>query len=129
MGGGNLEVVKERLRMHNEYVRRARLFADCVLSKLVNSTIILYGSVARGDFNEWSDIDVLVITKDEIPLKPVERLDYIYECLEKEPRIEPVILTYDEFVRLLAKRNPLIVEAMEKGIVLADNISISRKSP
>ncbi len=31
--------------------------------------VILFGSCARGQMNEKSDIDLLVLTKDEIPLE------------------------------------------------------------
>lgn len=36
--------------------------------------IILYGSYASGTANEWSDIDLIVISKDFEKISPVERL-------------------------------------------------------
>lgn len=31
------------------------------------SLALLYGSYARGDFNEWSDIDALLVVENELP--------------------------------------------------------------
>lgn len=97
MGEGALGIIEERVRKREEYLEGARGFAECVLRRLSNSTIIVYGSVARGDYNEWSDVDVLIITADEIPTKPVERLETLYECLKNNPLIEPVVITHQEF--------------------------------
>ncbi|MBI4224208.1 MAG: nucleotidyltransferase domain-containing protein [Deltaproteobacteria bacterium] len=36
--------------------------------------IILYGSYARGEANEWSDVDLVVISKDFEKIDPLERL-------------------------------------------------------
>lgn len=45
----------------------AKKFADAVLKNFGDKieNIILFGSVARGKSNEESDIDILVITKEE----------------------------------------------------------------
>ncbi|MGC8983537.1 MAG: hypothetical protein ACP5KA_07305 [Desulfurococcaceae archaeon] len=45
--------------------------------------------------------------------------------------VEPVIVTCNEFAKLLAKKNPLVVEALERGVVLVDKLEIakSRKTP
>lgn len=124
MGVGGLEVIKERARRREEYLREARKFAECVLRKLSNSTVIVYGSVARGDYNEWSDIDVLIVTSNNIPQKPMERLDLVYEYVRRGLPIEPVIVTYDEFIKLLNRKNPLIIDALERGVVLVDKLNI-----
>ena len=119
-------IIEERVKQREEYIRHARNFAECVLEKLGGSTLILHGSVAKGDFNEWSDIDVLVIIRGRLPLNPLKRLDLIYECLKLYPRIEPVLVTVSEYRRLLKKRNPLVMGALKSGIVLVDGLSIMR---
>ena len=40
-----------------------------VLSILPDAKVLLFGSRARGDYNKHSDFDVMVITKQNIPLK------------------------------------------------------------
>ena len=68
----------------------------------------------------WSDIDVLVITREVLPENPVQRLDLIEECISEYPVVEPVIITVEEFIR--RKKNPVIREALEKGVVVYDSL-------
>ncbi len=124
MGEEGLGIVEERIRKREEYLENARRFAECVLRKLSNSTIIVYGSVARGDYNEWSDVDVLVITAEKTPPKQVDRLEILHECMKNNPLIEPVVITYQEFIKLLTKKNPLVIEALEKGVFLVDKLDL-----
>lgn len=123
-----MEIIKERMRRRDLYVKNAHTFAECVIRKLANSTILIYGSISRGDFNEWSDIDILIITQEKIPQKPTERLEMIHECIKENPLIEPVIITLSELHKLLNKKNPLIIEALEKGIVLIDRLGLSLRN-
>jgi|GEM_PF-2838924 len=39
----------------------------------------------------------------------------IHDCMKENPLIEPVIITLDEFRKLLARKNPLVIEALKKG--------------
>ena len=61
------KVVELRRRMREEALKKAEAFAGCVKSKLGKVTAILFGSYARGDFNVWSDIDLLIVTDSAQP--------------------------------------------------------------
>ena len=125
MGDANLEkVIEERRRERERALREAKKFADCVAEKLGRITVILYGSYARGDFNEWSDIDVLVVAEENLPRNPLRRLDLIEDCLKQAPTVEPLLLTIDELERLVEKRNPAVVEALSKGTPLVNGLSL-----
>ena len=64
MGGGGLERIIERRRaLRNRAIEVAREFAECASSKLGKIVAVLHGSYARGDFGEWSDVDVLVVVE------------------------------------------------------------------
>lgn len=76
------------MRRRGELIEIAKLFTRCIVEKIPNTTAILYGSVARGDFNVWSDIDLLIVTRDCIPEDPLSRLDAIYSCLRLYPLVE-----------------------------------------
>jgi predicted nucleotidyltransferase len=78
--------------------------------------VILYGSYARGDFNEWSDIDVLVIAK-QLPENPIERLSLVQDCMARVAGVEPLLLTPDMMQRMRGK-NLAVREALERGLVL-----------
>jgi len=116
-------IIEERLRARERAIQEAREFSNCVSKILGEITAILYGSYARGDFNEWSDIDVLIIAK-ELPQNPLERLNLIDTCIRKYPRVEPILVTVNEFIRMRHK-SPTILEALEKGIKLIDMLNIS----
>ena len=120
------KVVEERLGEWKRALREARVFAECAAERLAPAAVILYGSFARGDFNEWSDIDVLVVTGRRLPRNPLRRLEPIDECLRLSPRVEPLVLTLEELERSLEKRNPAVVEAVERGILLADTGAAQR---
>ena len=112
------KVIEERMRRANQALRKAREFAECA-KRIFHSIdlVILFGSYARGDFNEWSDIDVLVVVGGELPKKPTERIDLVVPCITAVGvPIEPLIITREEFEKLKKKRNPAIIEALSSGI-------------
>ncbi len=53
--------------------------------------VILYGSYARGDAHEESDVDFLVVLKD----KQVKRLSEIFDISEV---VHPLILEYNKLI-------------------------------
>lgn len=56
-------------------------YSKILSSRLGKFTGILYGSMARGDYNLWSDIDFLVIS-NELPENPLKRLEFLYLLTE-----------------------------------------------
>ena len=106
-----------------EAIREAKEFTLCISRKLGKLIAILFGSYARRDFNIWNDIDILVITEN-LPRNPLERLDLITECLRLYPRVEPIIITIEEFIKK-RDRDPAIIEASQKGIMLIDTLGLS----
>ncbi len=62
------KIVEERMRKAYQPLSKAREFIECV-GKIFNNIdlAILFGSYARGDFNEWSDIDILIVVGDKLP--------------------------------------------------------------
>ncbi|WP_238988815.1 nucleotidyltransferase domain-containing protein [Calorimonas adulescens] len=76
----------------------------------------MIGSVARGNFNESSDIDVIIIS-DKIPKSYKNRGELLYEYVFDA--IEPKGYTTDEFKFIYRKRNP--IEAVSKGVLVHDD--------
>lgn len=116
-------VIEERRRAREKALEEARIFSLCVLEKFERASIAVFGSYARGDFGEWSDIDVLVVVEDA-PSNPLRRLDIVEECLAKAPRVEPIIVTLKEYRELVEKGNPVVVDVREHGVVLFDTLNI-----
>jgi|GEM_PF-734240 len=55
----------------------------------------LFGSLARGDFHQKSDIDIFVITKRELTLKEQDELYFAFSELIPEFRKDVTVLVYD----------------------------------
>lgn len=102
----------------------ARSYAEKLRSELGPLTAIVYGSVARGDFNLGSDVDVLIIA-ERMPPHPLARMEILYSpCLE--PPLEPKGYTPAEFRDLLSKGHPAVLEAYEQGVAVADDLGLAR---
>lgn len=71
------------------------------------------GSVARGDFNVWSDVDVVVVA-DALPERVLDRTLVLMEG--RPPRVELIGFTPDELEDARRRRNPLVVELDSIGI-------------
>lgn len=75
---------------------------------------VVFGSVARGDFNLWSDVDLLVIS-DTIEGDLLRRLDALGD---RPPRVQPIAWTTAEWRTQLARGNPIAREAVGAGVWL-----------
>ncbi len=93
-------------------------YSKVVSSKLGRFTGVLYGSMARGDYNIWSDIDFLVIS-DKLPKNPLKRLEFLYSLTDTP--IEVKGYTRKEFLQMLEKRNPLALDALVEGKVVVED--------
>lgn len=94
-----------------------------IVQKLVESyapqKVILFGSYARGEAGEDSDIDLLIIKDTEQP--PLERWQEVKRLLRDRNRliaVSPLVYTTEEIARRLAIKDAFIEEVLEEGIVL-----------
>lgn len=95
-----------------------REYSKAVSSKLGKFTGVLYGSIARGDYNVWSDIDFLVVS-DKLPENPLRRLELLYSL--SDVPIEVKGYTRNEFLKMIEQRNPIALDALVEGKVIADD--------
>ena len=112
------KIIEKRREMRKPALNKAKRFIECVNKKLRVHKAVLIGSYARGDFNRWSDIDILLIVEDDPPDNPLSRLDLIADCLYIGPLIEPILLTIEEYGKLKRKNNPIVSAMIKYGIVL-----------
>jgi len=78
--------------------------------------VIAFGSVARGEADEWSDLDLLIVAETSRPF--FERFKDFVGLYDVWPRLDLLIYTPDEFAQMLAEERPLIVQALADGVVL-----------
>jgi predicted nucleotidyltransferase len=96
----DLDALKRRLAPH---LRRAR-------------KAIIFGSVARGDADEWSDLDLVIVAETSRPF--LERyLDFagIYDIWR---RLDLLVYTPDEFAEMQRQGRPFIEHVVREGVVI-----------
>jgi len=76
------------------------------------SVIILYGSFARGDFHEGSDIDLIIV--GDFSERPHKRAAFIIGLTDLP--VEPICYTEEEFAELVRSGNPFIQQALAEGV-------------
>ncbi len=78
---------------------------------------ILFGSHARADADEHSDIDLLLVKESNKPF--IERLKEFSLMLPKDfPRVDVFIYTPEEFAAMQEQENPLVMRALQEGTVI-----------
>lgn len=107
--------VAQRLAQRDELLERARGYIAALAPRMPVVAAAVVGSVARGDFNVWSDIDVVIVA-DELPSAFRDRQALLLR--DAAPGIQPIGFDPGEFRAALAKRNRLAQEVFEAGVVL-----------
>lgn len=109
------EAVLDRRRQEQcALVERAQVFADGLDPQLGVKAVVVFGSVARGDFNLWSDVDVLVIAEHVAN----GWLARIVSVGEPPALVQPMVWTPAEWTQQLARNNAAALEAADRGIWL-----------
>jgi len=95
------------------------------LCPLLPEKVILFGSLARGDFNDDSDIDLYVVTKDEFMPSSWSEKNKIYLTVSKSLRdlrktypIDLIVHTkkmYEKFVEL---NSSMAKEILQHGVLI-----------
>lgn len=111
------EILRRREELRRRVMSQAREWAGRLDYP---ATVVVIGSYARGDFGEWSDVDVLVISPHFRSVRPHQRI----LMLEPPPSFEPIPLTPEEWAMGVALGKPHAMEALEKGVILRDDLGL-----
>ena len=108
---------------------------DAAVKRLVEvarpSRIILFGSAARGDLHEHSDVDLMVVLPDPPRPNYGEAVTRMYSALADIPMAKDLIVVTEERLAELGNRPSLVYrEALREGRVVyeAPRMSPRRKS-
>lgn len=96
----DVEGLKQHLAPHLRRARRA----------------IVFGSVARGEADEWSDLDLVVIAETDRPF--LERHRDFAGLYDVWPRLDLLIYTPAEVEQMRAEENPFIEHVLAEGVVV-----------
>jgi len=117
-----MESINERYMMLADKLVKhlLKFFGDRLVS------VIVYGSVGRGEASEESDIDLLVVVRD-LPKSRFER-QRIFSRIEEEigrdsAKFSPILKTPEEASRI----TPLYLDLVEDSIILYDRDDFMKK--
>ena len=99
-------------------------FRDRVLKDLGDriNAIVVYGSVARGEYRDDSDIDVLIVGSDKEIKSKVSEISYEIDYENNfETFITPVYYTREEIEHRVKVGSPFLYEVLKDGVVLYDD--------
>jgi predicted nucleotidyltransferase len=99
------------LKQSQKVFEDIRDFAKELKQKFPIKAIYLYGSFAKGEIHEGSDIDFVIIGdfKERFPY----RIGKILELTHLP--IEPLVYTEEEFQKMVDDENPFIKEVLKTG--------------
>jgi len=107
-------VCQINLRSRKDLYVKLFNFAEYLKEHLPVKKIFLYGSFARGDIHEGSDIDLIII--GDFNERFLERIGRIYELTDLP--IEPLVYTEGEFQKMLQNGNVFLTEILKYAIEL-----------
>lgn len=120
------EALAIRERERERLIGLARLYVEELGERMSVRAAAVVGSVARGDFNVWSDVDVVLIA-DALPSRVPDRGRALSE--RAPPRVQSVGFTPDEFQAAWRGGNPLAREATAAGVQLSGGPYLDRLGP
>jgi len=80
------------------------------------SKAILFGSAARGDADQWSDLDLVIVADTTRPF--LERYLDFEGLYDVWPRLDLLVYTPEEFASMLAEGRPFITHVLREGVVV-----------
>jgi predicted nucleotidyltransferase len=78
--------------------------------------VILFGSWARGDEDEYSDLDLVIIK--ETQERFLDRLERVYELVKPTFAMDVLVYTPQEFAKMQERDNPFIEMVLKEGVVI-----------
>jgi len=103
--------IEEGEKTYRDLENRLAEFLKRMKTRFEIKKALVYGSFAKRELNEGSDIDIIIIGGFKGRMH-----ERILEVLrETDLPIEPLCYTENEFQKMLENKNPLVLEALEKG--------------
>jgi predicted nucleotidyltransferase len=116
-GGMNIDMPNLVERRRQRLATALEQILHSLIAQHQPERVILFGSLARGEISEWSDID-LVIIKDT-PLPFLQRSREVALLCQSTVGVDFLIYTPSEWAQLLTDRNPFgLEEIAQRGRIL-----------
>lgn len=77
----------------------------------------LYGSLARGDANEASDVDVMAVVVELTRREKIEAIELGFDVsLERTLHLSPVVMAEEDFERLISLESSFAQNVLREGL-------------
>lgn len=86
----------------------------------VPEKVILFGTLAGGQVHEWSDIDLVVVERTQLPF--FQRIKKIRKLLKPKVGMDIMVYTPEEFDQLCADRPFFKEEIVAKGKIVYEHV-------
>jgi len=110
------KLCRVNLERSEEVFKGIEKYKEELVRKLNPEKIILFGSFARGDISEGSDVDLIVISDWREDF--LKRIKILLDLNKFKIPLEPIGYTKDEFENLVKEENPFILRALKEGKIL-----------
>ena len=112
-----LKLCRVDINRSEEVFEKIDRYKEKVVKELNPVAMILFGSFAKEDINEGSDVDIIVIA--DFKENFLDRIKTLLDLNDdvKLP-LEPIGYTPEEFAKMREEENPFILEALRECKVL-----------
>ncbi len=83
--------------------------------------VVLHGSLARGDWNRASDIDLIIVKETDLSF--TKRISEVIDLCDTTMNVEPLVYTPEELAAMLEAGNSFLEKALRQGKVLYESQS------
>jgi predicted nucleotidyltransferase len=97
-----------------DLLSKIKIFAGELKKNLSVKEVYLYGSFAKGEIHEGSDVDLLII--GDFSERVFDRIGRILDLTDLP--VEPLVYTVEEFEELKKSQNPFITEILKTAVRL-----------
>ena len=98
------------------------LASKLVADDLRIEQVILFGSLAKGNYTPRSDADICIILHDDDPHRPMDRIPQYLAAFSGAPvPVDVLVYTRAEVERMLGEGRRFVREALKEGITLAEH--------
>jgi predicted nucleotidyltransferase len=112
-----LKLCRVDIRRSEEILEKIERYKNLLTKKLRPKAVILFGSFAKGDINEGSDVDIMVIADFKEGF--LDRIKLLLDLNDElKLPLEPVGYTPEEFQKMQEEGNRFIQEVLNGGRVL-----------